>query len=405
MAGGITRPLRQLESKLAQGYEGNFNGRMEIEAKDEIGNLAVYFNRFMERIENSNRKVQAEINERRKMEELFSKAFRASPSGIFIADLNEKRLIDANQSFLTFIGRDHDATIDKTLDNLSIFQQPGMFNQVIEVLNHNGRIRGLDVEFVDAGGHVQLGIINAETVHIWNKPCILCAVEDLTETKKLEREIIDISERERLQLGQYLHDDLCSHLLGIEVMQKVLAQKMAKQGFSDIESVNRIRDLVQDAIDKTRRISRGLCPTHIAEQELELALQELCSDIEQIFGVTSQLIFDDTKIRLNPSMASHIYYIAREAVYNAIKHGHARHISLNVTRSGSAAELQIIDNGCGLSEKTNGRGMGLRIMHYRANRIGAILYVGSDDISGTRVSLTFNPMAGAPSDQDDTAAS
>jgi two-component system NtrC family sensor kinase len=51
IAGGITRPLRQLESKLAQGTDGNFAGRMELQSKDEIGNLAVYFNRFMDRLE------------------------------------------------------------------------------------------------------------------------------------------------------------------------------------------------------------------------------------------------------------------------------------------------------------------------------------------------------------------
>lgn len=404
IAGGITRPLRQLESNLAQGSEGNFAGRMEIESKDEIGNLAIYFNQFMDRLEISNRKIQAEIDERCKTEEMFSKAFQASPSGIFIANLNDKRLIDANQSFLTFIGRHHDAIVGKTLNSLSILQPPGMFNQMLDVLHHDGRIRGMDVEFINADGRVQLGIINAETVHIWQQPCILCAVEDLTETKRLEREIIDISERERLQLGQYLHDDLCSHLLGIEVMQKVLGQNLARQGFTGLKSVDRVRELVLEAIDKTRRISRGLCPTHIAEQELELTLQELCRDIEQIYGVTCRLRYDVAKIALSPAMSSHMYYIAREAAYNAVKHGHAGHITLNVFHSGTTAKLEITDDGCGLPENIGGPGMGLRIMHYRATRIGAILDVQRNGLSGTRVTLTFNPLAHAENKPDGTTA-
>lgn len=402
IAGGITRPLRQLESKLAQGAEGDFAGRMKIESKDEIGNLAVYFNHFMDRLEVSNRKIQAEIHERRKTEELFSRAFQASPSGIFIANLNDKRLIDANPSFLTFIGRDHDAIIGQSVAELSIFQQPGMFGRMTEVLNHDARIRGMDVEFVNADGLVQRGIINAEPVHIWNEPCVLCAVEDLTETKRLEREIIDISERERLQLGQYLHDDLCSHLLGIEVLQKVLHQKLAQQGVSGLEPLDRLRGLVKDAIDKTRRISRGLCPTLIAGQELELTLEELCRDVEQLFGVDCRLHYDDARIALSPAMASHIYYIAREAAYNAVKHGNADHIRLNVSRSDKAAELTIIDDGCGLPGKTDEKGMGLRIMHYRAGRIGAILKVQSSGHSGTRVTLTFNPKVNGENAPDGT---
>lgn len=403
IAGGITRPLRQLEKNFAQGSDGNFTGRMEIEAKDEIGNLAVYFNRFMNRLETYSQKIQAEINERRKTEELFSKAFRASPSGIFIANLKNKRLIDANQSFLTFIGRDHGVTVGKSLNRISIFQRPGIFNQMIELLSHDGRIRGMDVEFVNAQGHARLGIINAETVHIWDELCMLCAVEDLTETKRLEREIIDISERERLQLGQYLHDDLCSHLLGIEVMQKVLRQKLAKQGFTDLESVDKVRDLVQDAIAKTGRISRGLCPTHIAEQELELALQELCRDIEQIFSVSCRFKYDEAKVVLSPAMATHMYYIAREAAYNAVKHGNASNITLRISHSGTTATLQIIDDGSGLPTTIEKMGMGLQIMHYRARRIGAILDVQGDDHAGTRVTLTFNVMANAENEPDDTA--
>jgi len=403
IAGGITRPLRQLERKLSQGADGNFSGRMEIEAKDEIGNLAVYFNQFMNRLETYSQKIQAEINERRKTEELFSKAFQASPSGIFIANLNDKRLIDANQSFLTFIGREHGVTVGKSLNSVSIFQHPGIFNQMIKLLAHDGRIRGMDVEFVNAEGRARLGIINAETVHIWDELCMLCAVEDLTETKRLEREIIDISERERLQLGQYLHDDLCSHLLGIEVMQKVLRQKLAKQGFTDLESVDKIRELVQDAIDKTGRISRGLCPTHVAEQELELTLQELCRDIEQIFGVSCRFQYEETKVVLSPTMATHMYYIAREAAYNAVKHGNASNITLSISHSETTAILQIIDDGSGLPKTIEKKGMGLRIMHYRARRIGAILNVQRDDHAGTRVTLTFNLIDSEENEPDDTA--
>lgn len=390
IARGITRPLQQLEKKLSQVADGNFTVRMEINTKDEIGKLAVYFNHFMEQLALYSQKIETEIDDRRRTEELFFKAFHASPSGIFIVNLNNHMVIDANRSFLNFIGCNHDEVVNKSLRSLSMFRHSSSFNQIADLLKQDGRVRDMDVEFVNTNGNTRLGSIHAETVHIWGDLCVLCTVEDQTETKRLEREIIDISERERLQLGQYLHDDLSSHLLGIEVMLKVILRKRSDEGCSDLESVNKVRHHVKEAIEKTYRISRGLCPTHIAEKELELTLMEFCRDIEQIYDVSCRLEYGGSSISLKPQMATHIYYIAREAAYNAVKHGNAHNIVLSIFNTGNTATLEIYDDGSGFSGNIEGKGMGLRIMHYRARRIGATLDIRPDDKIGTRILLTFN---------------
>ncbi len=397
IAGSITRPLRQLEHKLSQGTNGNFAGRMELRSKDEIGKLAFYFNRFMDRLESYNQKIQAEVAQKRKTaealeksEELFSKAFRSSPSGIFIADLSTNQLIDANPSFLNFISHKRSDAIGKSISDLSIFYYPESLKRLINLLNLDGQVLDMDLDFVSAEGDVRTGTINAETVHIWGQKCVLCAVDDRTEAKRLELEVIEISERERRQLGQYLHDDLCSHLLGIEVMQKVLRQKIATHGYGDLASIDKIRDLVQDAINKTSRISRGLCPINIAEQGLEMTLEELCRDIQEIYGVSCSLSHDEKPFFQDSKIATHIYYIAREAAYNAVKHGKAQHIALSLSRKGNTGRLQIRDDGKGIPKSLKLKGMGIRIMHYRARRIGAILEARRDSDRGSIVCLTFN---------------
>jgi PAS domain S-box-containing protein len=389
IARSITRPLHQLEKKLSEGATGNLAVRMKKETKDEIGNLAAYFNHFMERLETAARKIRTEISERRKTEELFSKAFHSSPNGIFIANLATLRLIDANPRFLRFMGRERDAAAGILMRDLPVFQQEDTLRQLLFRARQDGRVRDMDMKWSNADGETCLGTLHAETVSIWEERCLLCLVEDLTETKRLEREIIDISEKERLQLGQYLHDDLSSHLLGIEVMQKVLRKKLAENGHTDLEPVDRVRRLVQEAIDKVGRISRGLCPTFIAEQELELTIKGLCRDLEQIYGVRCRLARCDETLIPEPGAATHIFYIAREAACNAIKHGNAENIRMAISTDENAAELEIHDDGCGLSNERKGTGMGIRIMHYRARRIGAKLSVQPDTVSGTRVVLRF----------------
>ncbi len=79
IAGGITRPLRQLENRLARATQGDFAARMDLTSKDEIGNLAVYYNRFMDRLETYSREIQAEVAQRRQTAEALKKARNSSP--------------------------------------------------------------------------------------------------------------------------------------------------------------------------------------------------------------------------------------------------------------------------------------------------------------------------------------
>jgi len=398
IAGGITRPLRQLENRLARATDGDFAGRMDVVSRDEIGNLAVYYNRFMDRLESYSREIQEEVAHRRqtaellkKSEELFSKAFHASPSGMFIVDRQTGRLIDANPSFLSLIGCDAAAVKDSRITALPIFNIPTTLERLTGLIDHAGRVRDMDIDFVNTDGRMRTGVINAETVYIWGRRCVLFAVDDRTETNRLELEVIEISERERRQLGQYLHDDLCSHLLGIEVMQKVMRQRLNGLADTDLAAFDKIRDLVQDAIRKASRISHGLCPINIAEQGLELTLEELCRDIQEIYGVSCSLAYDEEIFLRDHKVATHIYYIAREAAYNAVKHGKAQQITLSLSRTGVSARLTIRDDGQGLPKSLKRTGMGIRIMHYRARRIGAVLDARPDGNAGCVVSLTFNP--------------
>ncbi len=390
MAAEITRPLKQLEQKLSQAMSGNFSGRMQIRVRDEIGNLALFFNRFMDELESSDRKVRQEARERKKSEELFTKAFHASPSGIFILNLNTMRFVRANESFLQFLGSRQERIINQPVDHLSVFSPSPGLDRIIELIKKEGRIRNLDVEFTTRDKDVRLGTINAETVHIWGQRCLLCAVADQTETRQLERTLIEIIERERQQLGQYLHDDLSSHLMGIDFMQKSLFKKLDKEASAYLEEVKEIRFLIQEAMGKASRISRGLCPTQIADRELGLALTELCRDMEEIYGISCRLEGPGQAVHLDERRAVHIYYIAREAACNAVKHGGADEICLRMESSGRDGLLVITDNGCGFKKARSTWGMGLKIMAYRAGRIGGSLEIDKERAFGARLALNFS---------------
>ncbi|MCF8056605.1 MAG: cache domain-containing protein [Desulfocapsa sp.] len=208
------------------------------------------------------------------------------------------------------------------------------------------------------------------------------------EMAKLERQVIAISENERSRIGRDLHDDLGSHLSGVEVLSKVLQQKMEKQSPELAQQLSSIRNLIRDAIEKTHRLSRGLYPVHIIEHGLEAAIEELVAEIKERYSLACRLSFDGRVEPLGSDIAPHIYYIVREAIFNAAKHGKPNMIQITIQRNGNFLSAAIVDDGQGMTEQKTRKGLGLHTMRYRAKAIGATLEIQPNEIGGTTVSLS-----------------
>ncbi len=391
----ITNPIQQLKRKFGIGATGDFSVRMQRQAEDEIGDMASYFNTFMEKLEIYSTDLQKEIAERkqaeaalRSSEEMFSKAFRSSPSGILIADLADLRLINVNESLVHMTGYHADELIEGRLDTFRILPDG---KEICDLLGHHGQggLRSIPVEFVTKEGMPRSGSLSAEIIELWGKPCILATIVDVTEERRLEKEIMDISEQERVRIGQDLHDDLCPHLIGIEVLGKVLKRKIEQGEVEQTELAEKIRSLVGDAIRKTRSLAKGLYPVNLATNGFEASVEDLVANVGDVFGVsctfecTCPVVFHDNAI------ATHLYYTTHEAVHNAVKHGNARHIMVRLAREDGKNVLSVTDDGIGSQGFADSSGMGLKIMHLRAKKIGAEISIGENPGGGTSIIVRF----------------
>jgi signal transduction histidine kinase len=176
-------------------------------------------------------------------------------------------------------------------------------------------------------------------------------------------------------------------LIGVEVLSVVLEQKLHSTSPAEAADASKIRTLIQDSIQKLRRLARGLCPVDLGEEEFGSSLASLGRYIEDIFGVTYHLQCDVPIVVRNQTVASHLYYIAHEAVHNAVKHAGAKNIRVTLTSENGMLELRIRDDGQGILKEYSSNGMGLRIMNYRARRIGAAIEIKQDSQGGTSVTL------------------
>jgi two-component system, LuxR family, sensor kinase FixL len=215
-------------------------------------------------------------------------------------------------------------------------------------------------------------------------------VRDITERKRLEKEILEISNREQQRIGQDLHDGLCQELAGIELMCQVQQQKLASRSKAEAERVAEIARHVRQAISHTRDLARGLSPVELQAEGLMSALQELAVNVEKMFRIECRYECERPVLIHNSSAATHLYRIAQEAINNAVKHGKAKMVVVSLESNGNQAALTVVDDGIGFpKELRQNTGMGLRIMKYRADMIGGALELRRANGRGTVVACTF----------------
>jgi signal transduction histidine kinase len=209
----------------------------------------------------------------------------------------------------------------------------------------------------------------------------------MTERKRLEFDILNLTERERQQFGQELHDVVCQELTSITIAGHLVNKKLAAKGIDEARDVQEMTEMVDHALSKARSVAGGFFTAGFDVDGLAEALRETARNIEERSDVKCEVSWQKHLAIGNEDVVMHLFRIAQEAMQNAIKHAEPSRIEVSLKETGEkTVKLSIEDNGKGLlpSEKTNKR-LGLRIMAYRAGLIGGDLTIENPSTGGTRV--------------------
>ena len=215
-------------------------------------------------------------------------------------------------------------------------------------------------------------------------------VRDISYKRQLERELLRISEQERRRIGQDLHDGLGQMLTGIGLIAQNLARSLEKKGIPEAPDVAEIARLVKEADQQARNLARGLVPIEFHSNGLSIALERLAANATHMFGIpcTFEEVGDRVHV-YDSAMATHLYRIAQEATNNAAKHSEANQIKMLLAAGQGQLRLRVQDNGKGIpNRQSDSVGMGLNIMKYRAQMIGAALDLRTSPSDGTVITCT-----------------
>jgi signal transduction histidine kinase len=217
----------------------------------------------------------------------------------------------------------------------------------------------------------------------------------LERARALERDIVNVSEREQRRIGQDIHDGLCQVLAGIGCAAAMLKDELHAKSLPEAEVAEQIEAYIQEAATEARDLARGIFPVLQDPSGLESALEELAALTSRLHQRQVDVHFEDNITIANPDVSMHLYRIAQEAVGNALKHADAQNVRITVDKVDGILRLMVLDDGPGVSSAVfaSSTGMGLRTMKYRAGLIGADFQIGRGPHGGTLVTCEMRPGA------------
>lgn len=209
--------------------------------------------------------------------------------------------------------------------------------------------------------------------------------EEVHQRRRLEQEILKISDHEQQRIGRDLHDSVCQQLTGIELMSHALVKSLASDSTDPGELAGHMAYHMREVIGEVRMIARGLCPVIVEADGLMAALPQLAESITRMFEVRCDFHCPGIVLVHDNGTATNLYRIAQEAISNAIRHGQARQVEIHLSADSDHLALKIKDDGLGLPPAPIRTGLGLGIMQYRANMIGGALLIEPESSGGTSV--------------------
>ena len=338
----------------------------------------------------------ADIAAQKKMEQVskdrFSLAFHAGPMAAAIVTRDDGCFVDVNHIFEEVTGYVRDAVVGRPATEFGLFFGIDLDPSTTDVPGYPA-LDEVETRIRTRSGTQRELVVSTTAIDFDGRPCYLSLFYDVTERKRLEREILLISDREQRRIGVDLHDGLGAHLTGVSLMARGLARKLRNGRPIDPKELDEIAQLLGEGIEQARTLAQGLNPFLLEVRGLTIALAELASNIEDRTGITCTFQEKGSEIALTSEQSMHLYRIAQEAITNAVRHGKPDRIQVSLSRKERRYVLAIVDNGIGYQNgqtaSSQPAGMGLSIMRYRAEMIGARLDIAGSPKGGTTVTCTI----------------
>ena len=335
-----------------------------INSEGEVKRIAVYARDITEQI-------NAETDKSRLLSEM-NQIFNISTAGLCVIG-NDCRILRANSTYHRMFGYSGDITGSLCYDLMAEGQCQ---SRLCLLKKRDADLAFNEFEISGTRDGAEFHHLVSEVPFYNQKGTgigILRSVADITAIRRLEKELIRISDRERQLIGQDLHDEIGQIMTGMAFMIEKLEKRLRKKGYPETEMVAEINELNNGAIARMRDIIKGLDPVLLSENNLMPALRQLADEVNRLYESRIQFNTDFSPDGMDVRESTQLYYIIKESVHNAIKHGKADRIDVEFNKTPEGYQVLIKNKTREHYKKKSfpPGGMGLNIMKYRSEMIGA----------------------------------
>ena len=200
------------------------------------------------------------------------------------------------------------------------------------------------------------------------------ALEKRRRQEKFSEALLNSQEMERTRISKELHDSVGQQLT-------LIKQK------AQVEELNELSNLTNQALEEVRSISRGLYPANLKLLGLTESLEQLVLDFDEQTPIFFSSEMDTIDSYFNKDQTLHVYRFVQECLSNILKHAEAQAVSLTVAKKANHIVVEIEDNGIGfnVSESIRKNSLGIKTITERIRILKGILTIDSIPTKGTTI--------------------
>lgn len=302
--------------------------------------------------------------------------------GILIVNPETGMLVDANPSMCQILQKRREELVGKPATDLLDAEE--LAARPVDWENLFNRSNSIDSRRLQRAD----GIMVEMEGHLSSLPSglVMILARDVSERRRVERAVLDAVQDEERRIGAVLHDTLGQLLTGASYLCGSLEKSMEENAGNTGRAINNLRQVLQEAQTVTRQLARGLRPVEPVGESLPSLLEGLRSQLQLLFDVKVDLRVSPGFPDLDPEITAQLAQIAREAAFNAVRHGKPERIGLQLFQEGGMGRMEVEDDGIGFPSWIDlDRTLGVRLMQHRADTVGASLEISGRPGGGTRL--------------------
>ena len=332
---------------------------------------------------------QQDSDRLRESEERFRAAFDFAAIGKALIGL-DGRWVRVNQALCRIVGYSADELM--RMDFQSITHPDDLESDlalVKEMLEGSRLYYQLEKRYVHRAGHAVWVLLSVSMVRdeAGNPRYFISQIQDISDRKRLQYQLNELTSSEQRRLGQDLHDGLGQELTGLSLLATAFATRAARAGSELAGDALALSKLAQNAVATCKDIVHGVSPLTDCQGGLVRGIKELAHRTRELGGKAVRFqAFEYAEVTLSWGARSHLYRITQEALNNAVRHASAAVVHVIITVAPRNVCIEVVDDGDGIScEALGGNGAGIGAMRYRAEALNASLTIHALPRGGTLV--------------------